>query len=165
MKIFRKWIFGLLLCGAGHMVTAQNIQVIKYPALQQILDKSSDSLLIVNFWATWCKPCVTELPYFNQIAARYADRKVKVVLVNLDGLSKLNTRVQPFLAKRKTSGISLFLLDADQDENWIERVSADWSGALPFTMMIDSKQRQRKTYEKSFTLTELNAEVNSIIKN
>ena len=79
---------------------AQQVRVVKLPALQQLLLRPTDTVYVVNFWATWCKPCIEELPHFEQLRARHAGGKVQVLLVSLDFASKLETKVRPFVQQQ-----------------------------------------------------------------
>lgn len=150
-----------LLFGYGAM--AQNVQAIKYPALEKILKQSKDTVLIVNFWATWCKPCVEELPYFEKISKKYIGKKVKVVLINLDVVKDLNTKVKPFVAKNNIRSSSIYLLDEPDYNSWIDLVSTDWSGSLPFTLIVPSGSKTRKTFEEPLTESQLEKELQPFV--
>ena len=163
MRSFYCWIPGLMIVLTVQNSPAQSVPVIRYHALKQLLTQPTDSVLVSNFWATWCKPCVEELPYFEQLSLLYANRRVKVVLVSLDGVSQLEKRVRPFLIKRKISSARVLLFDEEKDDTWISRVDPNWSGALPFTVIISPRQQQRKTFEKSFTKAELEAELQPFV--
>lgn len=116
----------------------------------------NDSIYIINFWATWCKPCVKELPAFEKIASNYSDKKVKVLLVSLDFVDKIDSQVVPFLKKNNIQSKVVLLDDADAN-SWIPKVSPQWSGAIPATVIY--KNDTRKFYEQSFTFEELEAEL------
>ena len=162
---FKKFILLFsFLWGFGHESVAQNVQAIKYPALEKILKQSKDTVLIVNFWATWCKPCIEELPYFEKISKKYAGRKVKVVLINLDVVKDLHTKVNPFVAKNNIRSSSIYLLDEPDYNTWIDLVSADWSGSLPFTLITASGNKTRKTFEQPLTESQLENEIQSFLK-
>ena len=113
---------------------------------------SNDSLYVVNFWATWCTPCVDELPAFEKISREFSDRDVKVLLVSLDFPNQVESRLMPFLQKNDITAEVIVLNDPDANK-WIDRVHPDWSGALPATVIYSRKNRD--FYEKSFTYDEL----------
>ncbi len=105
------------------------------PQLEERIKQSANSTLVNKFWATWCKPCVEELPIFEQVNERYAAKNVKVLLVSLDFKSQLQKRFLPFLETTKLK--SEVILFADQDANtWIPRVNEDWDGAIPATFIV-----------------------------
>ncbi|GAB3583376.1 TlpA family protein disulfide reductase [Hymenobacter daeguensis] len=137
-------------------VFAQRVEVIRFPELQQRLTRPTDTTYIVNFWATWCAPCVKELPGFEQIRAANATKKVKVLLVSLDYASQLDKKVKPFVKQRGLKSEVVLLNEADPN-SYIEKVDAKWSGALPFTLIVNNKTRQRTTFEQELTPAELAA--------
>ena len=124
------------------------------------LQQKNDTTYIINFWATWCKPCVKELPAFEKINEQYKGQKVKVVLASLDFPDKIEKQVIPFLEKHNLQS-EVVLLDDPDANSWIPRVSEDWSGAIPATIIYN--QQERKFFEGSFTYEELNNELTSIL--
>lgn len=136
------------------------IDVLDYTGLETYLNKNNDSTYVVNFWATWCKPCVKEMPYFEKLNSVYAENKVKIIFVSLDFPEKLERQVIPFLEKNNIRS-EVVLLDDPDANNWIPRVSQTWSGAIPATIMYNKKER--RFYERSFTYEELETEVKSIL--
>jgi thiol-disulfide isomerase/thioredoxin len=152
-------LFSLFLASPGF---AQNVQVIKFPQLQERLARATDTTYVVNFWATWCAPCVKELPNFDQLTATYATRKVKVLLVSLDYASQLTKKVQPFVKQRQLKS-EVVLLNESDPNSWLDKVDAKWSGALPFTLIFNNKTGQRSTFEQELSAAELTAAVQKFI--
>src|SRR5690606_17137090 len=118
--------------------------------------QKNDSIYVVNFWATWCKPCVRELPAFEKIASEYSNKKVKILLVSLDFPDKIEDQVIPFIKKNNIQSEVVLLDDADAN-SWIPKISPQWSGAIPATVIY--KNDTRKFYEQSFTFEELETEL------
>ena len=110
-------------------------------------DLHSDSVYVINFWATWCGPCVKELPYFEQLNDKYTDRAFKQILVSLDAPKKLESKVIPFIEKRGLKSEVVLLADGKYN-NWIDKVDPNWSGAIPITLII--KGKEKLFYEKEF---------------
>jgi thiol-disulfide isomerase/thioredoxin len=164
MILYPKWLFILLFILIGEVSYSQQIRIIKYPELQKILNQTGDSVLIVNFWATWCAPCVAEIPHFEKIAAQYGSSQVKVILVSLDAASQLTKKVEPFIVKKGIKSAEVLLLDETDYNAWIDKVSPEWSGALPFTLIINTKTKMKKGFEKPLTEAELAAELKPFIQ-
>lgn len=118
----------------------KKIPVYKIDKLLSRIEKNNDTLYIVNFWATWCKPCVQELPDFEKINTDYKNQKVKVILVTLDFKEELKKRVIPFIKKNKYT-TEVILLD-EVDGSFIDKVSKDWSGAIPATLLIKNNKKE-----------------------
>ncbi|MBI1182651.1 redoxin domain-containing protein [bacterium] len=147
---------GLLLC-AWMPSSAQKERKIKvykkYKNLEPLLHKNNDTTYVINFWATWCKPCVAELPYFDALTNDYAGEKLKVVLVSIDFEENLQKRLLPFLDKAAIES-EVVLFDDPAQHEWIPKIDEKWSGAIPATYIYHGKKHE--FFEKSFTQKELN---------
>ena len=131
------------------LLSTQTVPTLHYTELKPLLNQNGDDLYVVNFWATWCAPCIKELPYFEALNQR---EDVEVLLVSLDFPKHKESRLLPFIKKNNLKS-KLVLLD-DTDENyWINDIHPNWSGALPATLIYTKKQRG--FYEQSFTKEEL----------
>jgi thiol-disulfide isomerase/thioredoxin len=131
-----------------------------FKELNQFLTKENDTTYVVNFWATWCRPCIKEIPAFEQLNADYSEEKVKVLLVSLDFPNKIEKQVIPFIEKNNIQS-QVVLLDDDDSNTWIPLVSEEWSGAIPATIIYN--KTTRKFYERSFTYNELVEELKLIM--
>lgn len=158
--MIQKIYIGLILFTAftlgAKSADSQTIPVYNFDQFQHHLQQNDDSLYVINFWATWCGPCVKELPYFESVNTDYASRKVKVVLVSLDFEGQIESRLKPFL-ERKNIQSQVVMLDDPDANSWIDKVDAQWSGAIPATVIYSAHSRE--FYEKSFTREELLREV------
>lgn len=120
----------------------------KYEDLATQWQNNSDTIYVINFWATWCKPCVEELPYFEQLREASRGKAIKVMLVSLDFKKRLDSSLIPFL--RKNNIQSKVVVLADKDANtWIDKVHPNWSGAIPATLFV--KGEAYRFYEQSFS--------------
>ncbi|MDW7694606.1 TlpA disulfide reductase family protein [Flammeovirgaceae bacterium SG7u.111] len=104
----------------------------KFADIEPLFHMENDTTYIINFWATWCKPCVEELPHFETFNARNANRKVKVILCSLDFPKQLESKLVPFVGKHQLKSSVVVLLDGKFNE-WIDKISPEWSGAIPVT--------------------------------
>ena len=142
------------------VIENDQIEVYNFDQLEAFLEGESDKTLVVNFWATWCKPCIKELPYFEAVQESHKEQ-IKVVLVSLDFADKLESQLIPFVAKNKLLS-QVVLLDDPYENEWIPKVDSTWSGAIPATLIIHKKERF--FYERSFTKEELEHELLQFIK-
>lgn len=136
------------------------LEVYDFKGLQNQLSTTSDTTYVVNFWATWCAPCVKELPYFEQLSANYSSKNVKVILVSLDFSNQYDTSLKPFIKAHQLKSKVVALNDPDSN-SWIPKVNQDWSGTIPATLIFTKDKR--RFFEKSFTYDELETEVKQII--
>lgn len=126
----------------------EDIPVYEFEALQKVLPADNNQLVILNFWATWCKPCVAEMPYFNAISKKYADNdQIKVLLISLDMSTQIESRLIPFMNKRQLHP-EVWVLDDPDANSWIDKVDPSWSGAIPATLFY--KGTQKAFFEQSF---------------
>ncbi len=142
MKMRVWYVCGLLAGWGCHGGTAQQaaseqgrasiVRYARFEALAPLLEADNDTVYVINFWATWCKPCVAEMPYFEQLVADFADRPVRVVLVSLDFPDQIESKLIPFVRQRRLRAEVAVLLDERFNE-WIPRVDASWGGAIPAT--------------------------------
>ena len=120
--------------------TKQLVQVVSLEQLQaKTIQPNNDSLYVVNFWATWCKPCVGELPYFEKAGGKFADKKVKIVLVSLDFLSQ-KEKVDQFVEKNTIQN-EVCLLQAGDPNVWINTIDNNWSGSIPATAIYKNGKK------------------------
>jgi thiol-disulfide isomerase/thioredoxin len=141
---------------------AQRVAVLKFPDLQQRLARTSDTTYVVNFWATWCGPCVQELPGFEKVRTANAGKKVKFLLVSLDYLPQLDKKVKPFVQKHGLKS-EVLLLDETDPNTWLQKVDRQWSGSIPFTLIYNNQARKRATFEHPLTATELTAALHKFL--
>ena len=141
--------------------TETPVEVVKFDAFDKLLKDKSNGLHVINFWATWCGPCIKELPYFEKLRTDY-DGKLNVTLVSLDFVEELEKRVIPFVRKKKLQS-QLLLLDEIDYNSWIDKVEPSWSGAIPATLIIDHRTGKRKFVEKELEPGELETMIREFI--
>lgn len=119
---------------------AQTVQEVNADALEELTQNLNDTTYVVNFWATWCSPCVKEIGYFEELHRNNSSSMVKVLLVNLDFPNQLDRRVLPFLKDKDISASVYQMTDLDYN-SWIDRIDPSWSGAIPATLIYNRNQR------------------------
>jgi len=97
----------------GQEAQGQKIEYIKVPELEKMLNNQENKLFIVNLWATWCAPCVKELPAFEKVAGEYDQSKVRFIMISLDFPSQVENQLKPFLKKNNISLDVSVMMDTD----------------------------------------------------
>ena len=131
-----------------------------YKELKPLLEKKDNKIYVVNFWATWCGPCVKELPYFEKINKEYADKNVEVLLVSLDFPKQMEKKLIPFIEQKNIQSKVVLLNDINEDV-WIKDIDKNWSGAIPVTIIYNKDIR--KFYEQSFDYKALETELQTFL--
>jgi len=149
MFLIYLWLLPLL-----NPFSSAPVQEVSLEQLQQNTIRQNDTLYVVNFWATWCKPCVAELPYFEEASRKFANQKLKVVFVSLNYAREL-AAVDNFVKKKKMQS-TCYLLNAGNPNNWIDKIEPEWNGSIPATIMYKG---DKKVFfrEGEFTQTELDS--------
>lgn len=160
-RSFLLLLFLAAFTGGLPAARAQQVRVVKAPELQALLARNTDTTYVVNFWATWCKPCLEELPAFEQFRTRHAHEKVQVILISLDFASKLDTKVRPFVKQQRLAS-PVWLLSESDPNVFIDQVDPGWSGALPFTLIFNNARQRRQSFERPLTGTELESALSSL---
>lgn len=122
---------------------AQQTEVpsMKYEDLEKRIQKENDKLLVVNFWATTCAPCVKELPHFMEINNKLKDNpKFKMILVSLDRIVD-KERVIKFIKNKNLTAEVILLDDIKRMNTWIPRFEKDWDGNIPVTIFYKNGQK------------------------
>ena len=130
---------GILLLMAMAFLATGKVSSVDMRQLQHEVQRANDTLYVVNFWATWCKPCVNEMPYFQEASKKFATQKVKVVFVSLNSAKEI-TQVEKFATDKQVKE-KIVLLNAGNPNNWIDTIDNTWSGAIPATVMYRKGQK------------------------
>ncbi len=152
----RVFLFSFIICVVCSGITLPDgrVPAMSLQQLQSSTQQQNDTLYIVNFWATWCRPCVAELPYFEKAAATYANKKLKILLVSVDGMRE-QRKVEAFVNSQKSEA-SFVLLSEQQPNEWINAVDSSWTGAIPATVFY--RRGQKLLFlEKEMTEQELDS--------
>lgn len=137
LRYCKTGIIGVVL--ASFTLIPKVVQKISLEELDGRTLLANDTLYIVNYWATWCRPCVAEMPYFWEAAKRNAKQKVKIVFVSLNSVKEMG-KVQQFADTKKIEQ-DVFVLNESNPNVWINKVDSGWSGSIPATVMYRKKEK------------------------
>lgn len=156
----RATLTALLLLLIG-MPMASGQTFIKLPQLQKSIGEPG-KIKVINFWATWCGPCVKELPYFEKVNS--TNKNVQVLLVSMDyDLDPNPEKVKKFMARKKIES-TVVILEEENPGDWIDKIDKEWSGALPSTLIVNPSNKKRKFIQGELKEGELEKLIDEISK-
>ncbi len=120
-----------------HLLEPDTIHPATADQFRVVLEHHRGKVVIVNYWATWCIPCLQELPELDLLQERYGERGLVVIAVSMDDPDKLEDRVRPFFAKRAPGLVSYLATAGDNSMDFVTSFDPEWPGALPTTMFFD----------------------------
>ncbi|MCY7349954.1 MAG: TlpA family protein disulfide reductase [Cytophagaceae bacterium] len=153
-----RFSFLLILLALAQRATAQQVRVVKWPELQTLMSQATDTTYVFNFWATWCKPCLQELPALEALNQAVRGQKVKFLLISMDFVNQLESKVLPLVRSRKLT-CPVVLLNETDHNTLIDQIDRSWSGSLPATLIINHQKNRRKLIERPLNFNELRVEL------
>ena len=150
----------LILIFSSFPAKAQDIKYIKIPELETILKNPENKLFVINFWATWCAPCVKEFPLFEKVSKDYSPAKVEFVMISLDFPSQVEKQLKPFLEKNKVSLRVVLMNDLDYN-SWIDKVDKSWQGGIPATLVFNNVKKSRQFHTGEVNEEDLREMINA----
>jgi thiol-disulfide isomerase/thioredoxin len=142
-------------------IKAQTVQSLSFEELQNsILKAKLAQPIVVNFWATWCIPCVKELPYFEEYLSLNGEKYMQY-LVSLDDPKTIQSRVIPFVQNKNLKSMVVLINESFKSE-YFDSVHSEWSGSIPATLIL-LPSGENKFYEKAFSKLELFETLNQFI--
>lgn len=139
----------------------QSVKKVKIDELISHID-SSEHPMVVSFWATWCAPCVEEIPWLQAGVEKYKSEKVELLLVSLDFENEYPKGLQAFI-KKKNFAASFFWLDESNADYFCPKVDEKWSGGIPATLFVNKKTGYRKFFERQLTDRQVEPEIKLLI--
>jgi thiol-disulfide isomerase/thioredoxin len=139
----RKIFLLIVLSCVLQSINAQEIKKLKIDQLVKYIDTSSVPL-VVNFFATWCGPCIREIPWFEKNIAGYG-KKVRLLLVSIDFAEDYPKGIKEFVKEKGFNSQVMWLNETNADI-FCPQIDKSWEGAIPATLMVNNKKHYRQFY-------------------
>ena len=160
-RLFSIILAGLFFCVQG---TAQGVQKVKITDVEKYIADTKDTVLVVNFWATFCKPCNAELPFMHRLVEKYKGQKVKLLLVSIDLPAFFQAKIDDFVKKSNYTA-PVFWLDETNADYYCPKIDPKWYGSIPATLFVNTRTGYRKFMEEEFKEDEFEKELKTAIGN
>jgi thiol-disulfide isomerase/thioredoxin len=143
-----------LMASMGRAASPGPVSTATLPVVKKAIEGQKGHVVVVNFWATWCGPCVAEFPALVRLAHRYRSKGLVVYAVSADMVSDIDSKVKPFVAKQGAD-FPVYIQQSDDPADFINGFDTKWQGDLPRTFIYDKKGQLVKELsgeqtEKSF---------------
>lgn len=150
------------LITVGINVHGQDIAKWKITDVEKYMAARNGDILVINCWATFCKPCVAEIPFFIKTVEKYKSSQVKLLLVSLDLPSYYPAKIASF-AKKHQFKTNIVWLDETDADYFCPRIDSSWSGSIPATLFINTRTGYRKFSEGEMTSKEFEDTLKQVI--
>lgn len=122
--------------GLAQAPSRESLRPVDAPDILEIIRQHRGRLVLLNFWATWCPPCIVEFPEIVSLEKAYRDRGLVVVSVSADFPSQIDSKLLPFLDKHRPS-FPVYIKQTDDVDDFIRIIDPQWTGAIPATFFFD----------------------------
>lgn len=143
-----KYLTIIILLFAVNHANAQ-VKILSLKDLNKRVVKGNDTTYVINFWATWCGPCVEELPSFEKLQLENKNKPLKVILMSLDLKTKLKSVVVPFVQQNKLQ-TEVYVIENTDEKSFINNIDKNWSGTIPATLFVNNQKQIRVFYQRPF---------------
>ncbi|MFI5171418.1 MAG: TlpA disulfide reductase family protein [Chitinophagales bacterium] len=149
-----KFIFSVILLMMLDSATGQAYKLRQFEDVTAFVANNNDTLYVINFWATWCKPCVEEIPSFEKLNEAYSGKPVKIILLSLDTEKQWEGSLVPFLQKNNLK-TEVWVMPNKKPVDWIDQINPKWQGSIPATFIFNNNKNISIFEEHPFTYEEL----------
>lgn len=158
----KKIVTGLFFLIMTNIISAQQIKKVKIDDVLKMIDTTA-SPLVINFWASWCKPCVHEIPWFEKTIEPFKTKGVKLILVSVDYKEDYPKRLTKFVNEQNYQS-TIFWLDETDANMFCPKIDRSWEGTIPVTLMVNNKKHYRQFYDQQLPEPRLKLELQKLIE-
>lgn len=151
----------LMLFVSGYSIS-QEVLPANMKTLDSLKKANEGKVVMINLWATWCKPCVEEFPDILKLNSEYKDNDFKLILVSLDFGEDLQTQTKSFLKKNDVDFVTYYN-NFSKDDELIDYMDKSWNGGIPGTFIYDKNGVLKKSLIGKTKYKDFKKEVNKLL--
>jgi thiol-disulfide isomerase/thioredoxin len=136
------------------------IKNISEKGIKDLVAQKKGKVLLINFWATWCPPCLEEFPALVKISSAYKDKGLEVVGISMNDVAEMND-LQAFLRKQKPS-FAIYIAGTVEDK-FYTAIDKRWTSEIPLTMIYDKEGKLRYFHNDARTYAQFEKDVQSLL--
>ena len=140
---------------------AQEVKKINSEGLQRLIQES-DHPLVIGFWATWCEPCLHEIPWLQEAVAKDSTGKTELILLSFDLPTSFPNKITNFI-KNKGYKASFYWLEQPVPPSFFPQINTRWEGNIPSSLWINNQTRYKRFYGRQITELQALREVGELI--
>jgi thiol-disulfide isomerase/thioredoxin len=146
----------------AELLNPKTVEAISADEFRQLIAYHRGNVILVNFWATWCAPCIKEIPEIVRLQEKYKERGLRVIAVSMDEPEELEANVRPFVAKRFPGFVSYLCKESDHDK-FASVVDPTWAEILPTNFLIDRDGKLKVTLTGGKSYEEFEAAITPLL--
>ena len=159
----KKILFIILFTFSLSIVFSQEIKKVKIEDVVKMIDTST-SPLVINFWASWCKPCIHEIPWFEKTVADYKEKGVTMILISLDFSEDFKNKTLHKFVKKTGYTSKVVWLDETNADKFCPPIDSAWGGSIPATLMVNNKKGYRQFFEFQVKEERFKQEIDKLVE-
>lgn len=154
----------LVFMGLSFWAKSQSREIPKLTIGELVnLIETSKTPLVINFWASWCGPCVREIPWFEKNVADFSKDKVKLILVSIDFPDDYPAAIKKFAQKNGYKSDIVWLNETNADA-FCPKIDTSWDGAIPVTLMVNNAKKYRRFFDQQLPEKKLVQELQKLVE-
>jgi thiol-disulfide isomerase/thioredoxin len=159
----KKFFLIFLLTLSSSIAISQDIKRVRIEDVVKMIDTSTTPI-VINFWASWCKPCIHELTWFEKIVADHKEKGVKLVLVSLDFSEDFKNKALHKFVKKTGYTSKVVWLDETNADKFCPPIDSAWGGSIPATLMVNNKKSYRQFFEFQLKEERFKQEIEKLVE-
>ena len=143
-------------------LAAQNFVPIDEAGYQKLVQSQKGSVVIIDFWATYCKPCRAEMPQLVKLEAKLHAKGLRMITISADEPESM-ALAKKFLAEVGATSLPAYVKRPKDDDMFIDGIDPKWQGALPALFLYDRNGKKIHSFVGETPLATIEAAIQKLL--